>query len=189
MMFLKEVSDAGHFATGLFEHIVLFCRLWVILQLLWKAVKWHLLHSGLAAHHTGLLVQMMTWSKITYGWQYVSNMVNIFEKLLDIFFLYWQNVSNTSKVLCKATIQVSSHLFQWPTGSEWCGTFYFVKDSLITSFPMTRMSVTLHMLWRQSHHIYSYVQQEVSDIAHVVKHSLITSFPMTNREWVTLDIC
>jgi len=41
---------------------------------------------------------------------------------------------------------------------------------------------------RQSDHIFSYDQQEVSDIAHLWKGSLITSFPITNSEWVTLHI-
>ena len=84
---------------------------------------------------------------------------------------------------------------------------HFVKSSLITSFPVTnRLWVTLHILWkavsshlslwptvceccctfceRQSHHICSYDQQQVSDIVHSVKGSLI----MTNRKWVTLHI-
>ena len=59
-----------------------------------------------------------------------------------------------------------SHLILWPTGSEWHCTF----------------------CERQSHHIFSYDQQEVSDIAHFVKDSLITSFPMVNRLWVTSHI-
>ena len=88
---------------------------------------------------------------------------------------------------------------------------HIVKGSLITSFPATnREWVTLHTLWeaiwshhflwptasvwhcvfceRQSHHIFSYDKQLVSDIAHSVKGSLITSFPMTNSKWVTLHI-
>ena len=36
---------------------------------------------------------------------------------------------------------------------------------------------------------FAYVQQYVSNIAHIVKGSLMTSFPMTNRKWVTLHIC
>ena len=45
LIFLKQVSDAGHFATGHFGHVVLFYRLWVTLKLLWKAVRSHLLYS------------------------------------------------------------------------------------------------------------------------------------------------
>ena len=46
----------------------------------------------------------------------------------------------------------------------------------------------LHILWKQSHHNFSYDQQYVSDIAHFVKGSLITSFPITNSLWATLHI-
>ena len=66
-------------------------------------------------------------------------------------------------ILRKAT---SWHLFLWPTASKWYCTF----------------------CERLSHHIFSYDQQRVSDIAHFVKGSLITSFPMTNSLWVTLHI-
>ncbi len=68
-----------------------------------------------------------------------------------------------SKILWKA---VSSHLFLWLTGSEWHCAF----------------------CERQSHHIFSCDQQEVSDIAHFVKGSLITFCPLTNSLWVTLHI-
>jgi hypothetical protein len=40
--------------------------------------------------------------------------------------------------------------------------------------------LTLHICEKQSHHIISYEQQDVSDLLHLVKGSLITSFPMTN---------
>jgi hypothetical protein len=61
---------------------------------------------------------------------------------------------------------VLSHPFLWTTASEWHGT----------------------CCERQSHHMFSYDQQGVSDIAHVVKGILITCFGMTNSQWVTLDI-
>ena len=129
-------------------------------------------------------------------------------------------------ILSKA---VWSHLFLWPTASEWyckfcerqsdhifsygqqevSGITHFVKGSLITSFPMTNsLWVALHILWktvsshlflwptgsewhctfckRQCHDIFSYDQQQASDIAYFVKGSIIISFPMTNSKWVTL---
>jgi len=48
---------------------------------------------------------------------------------------------------------------------------HFVKGCLITSFLMTnRKWVALHMMYeRKSNHIFSYGQQEVSDIAHFVR--------------------
>jgi len=64
---------------------------------------------------------------------------------------------------------------------------HFVKDSLITSFPMTnRKWVTLlHIVWKLvSDHIFSCYQQEVNDTAYFVKSSLITSFPVSiGSEW------
>ena len=119
---------------------------------------------------------------------------------------------------------VSSHLFLWPIDSQWNCTFckmavsshceqqevsdiaHFVKDSLITYFPMTNSKwVILHILWRQPHHSFSfdrkwvtlhilwkqvssYDQQRVRNIRHSVTGSLITSFSMTNSRWVTLHI-
>ena len=59
----------------------------------------------------------------------------------------------------------SSHLFLWPTACEWHCTFCEM----------------------QSDDIFSYDQQQVSDIAHFVKGSLITSF-LINSKWVTLYI-
>jgi len=96
--------------------------------------------------------------------------------------------------------------------SMWATLKMFVKGSLMRSFLLTTsLWVMLHILWEQSHHIFpypiacgwhctfcgrqschifSYDQQEVSDIiGHFVKGSLITSFAMTNsRKWVTLHI-
>ena len=87
---------------------------------------------------------------------------------------------------------------------------HFVKGSLMASSPMTnREWVPLHILWKaasshlsllltgcewhcmfcewQSHHIFSYDQQFVSEIAHVVpKGILIASFPMANSLWAAL---
>ena len=98
------------------------------------------------------------------------------------------------------------------TNREWVTLHILWKAVSSTSFPMTNSlwAVTLHILWkavsshlflwltackwhctlceRLSHHIFSYDQQLVSDIAHFVKDSLITYFPMTNSEWVTLQI-
>ena len=125
----------------------------------------------------------MTLSKFTHVQQYVSNIAHFVKGSLITSFLIMTNRKwVTLHVLWKA---VSSHLFWlWPTASEWHCTF----------------------CERQSHHIFSYDQQEVSDIAHIVKGSCITCFPiqqrvsyirhfvrssftsllMTNRKWVTL---
>ena len=110
-------------------------------------------------------------------------------------------------ILWKAVL---SYPLLWPTVCEWHCTF--VKGSLITSFPMTN-SKFAHFLtcisnpvssyffllpteseWhctfceRQSHHIFFFDQQGVSDIPHFLKGILVTSFPITNSKWVTLHI-
>ena len=66
----------------------------------------------------------------------------------------------TLKIFLKA---VSSHLFLWPTVCEWHCTF----------------------CKRQSHHIFSNVQQQVSNVANSVKDCLIASCPITNSLWET----
>ena len=91
------------------------------------------------------------------------------------------------------------------TNSKWVTLNIFVEGCFITPFSMANsLWVTLHTLWkavssysflwptaseqyctfyeRQSHHILSYDQQSVSDIAHSVNGSLITSY---NQQWVS----
>ena len=118
-----------------------------------------------------------------FWWMAVSSHLSMTDREWVIFHSLWK--------------AVSSHLFLWPTGSEWNCTFcerqphhisydqqgvsdilHSMKCSLITSFPMTSLWVTLHILWkvvsshlflwptvcewhcafceRQSHHIFSY---------------------------------
>ena len=157
-------------------------RMWATLHILWKAVWSFLWPTGSEWHCT------------------------FCETSLIICFPMTNRKWVTLHILWKA---IWSHVFLWPTASEWHCTF--CETSLITCFPMTnRKWVTLHILWkavwshlflwptasewhctfceRQSDHIFSYDQQQVSDIAHFVKGSLITFFPMTNRKWVTLHI-
>ena len=132
----------------------------------------------------------------------MSNIANMFAKLFHPY--SWQEVSDIEDFCGRQFHHIFSYHQQPVSDIAHC-----VKCSLITSFPITnRMWVTLHSLWkavtshislsptgcewhctfceRQPHHIFSYDQQQVSEIAHFVKGSLITSFPITNRMWVTL---
>ena len=79
---------------------------------------------------------------------------------------------------------VSSHLFLWPTGCEWHCTLWNTVSSHLFLWP-TACEWHCTFCQIQFHHIFSYYQQHVSDIAHFVKD---TSFPITNRKWVTLHI-
>ena len=100
----------------------------------------------------------------------------------------------------------SSHIFLWPTASEWHCTF------CVTSFPMTNRMWVTKLCERQSHGVsliflmenrqwvklqmtvswhfinFSDGKQAVSEVANCVKGSLMTSVPMTNSLWVTLSI-
>ena len=151
------------------------------------------------------------------------------ESSLITFFSFDQTVCKSHYTFSERD---SSHHFLWPKACEWHWTFYKRQGSLITFIPMTnREWVTLHIVWvavlwhifllptasewyctlceRQFHHILSYDQQQVSDIAHFVKHShhiffydqqavsgiahfvkgsLITPIPIMNREWVALHV-
>jgi hypothetical protein len=92
----------------------------------------------------------------------------------------------TWHILWKA---VSSHLFLWSSGSEWHCTFCEMQSHHIFSYDQQQVSDIAHFVkCSRLTHISSYDEQEVSDIAHFVKGSLITSFLMTNSLWVTLHI-
>ena len=88
----------------------------------------------------------------------------------------------TLHILWKA---VPSHLFLWPTASEWHSRCCERQSHHIFSYDQQKVSAIADFL-RDS--ISSYDEQLVSDIADFVKDSLMTSFPMTNSKWVTLDI-
>ena len=96
----------------------------------------------------------------------------------------WVNI--TLHILWKV---VSSHLFLWPTASEW-HCIFCRRDShhIFSLWPtVCEQHSSCTLCKRQSHHIFSYHdQQQVRDIpvAHSVKGSLITFFPLTNSLWV-----
>ncbi len=184
------VSGIGitHFVKGsLITSLPMTNRLWVTLPILWKVVSSHLF----------LWPTGGVWNCTFFEWQ--SHHI----------FSYDQQVVSEISPFVKGSLITS-----FPTTNRlWVTLHILWKGSLITSFPMTNSKwVALHILWkevsshlflwftvcewhctfceRQSHYIFSYDQQGVSDIAHSVKGSLtITSFPMTNSEWVALHNC
>ena len=196
--------------------------------MLWKAVWSHLFLWPTASEWHRTFCERRSDHTFSYDQQQVGDIAHLVKEGLITSFPMTNREWVTLHIVWKT---VWSHLFLWPTGCEWHCTFcerrsdhifsydqqlvsdiaHVVKDSLITSFPMTNSKwVTLHILWkkvwshlflwptgsewrctlceRQSDHIFSYDQQVVSDIAHFVKGSLITSFPMTNSLWVTLHM-
>ncbi len=160
--------------------------LWVILQMLWKAdssqlflwpivCEWHctccessLIASFPMANRKWVTLHIL-WKQshhiLSYDQQEVSDIVQLVK---GTSFPRTNSKWVTLHMLCKT---ISSHLFQWPTGSEWHCTF--CEGNVITSFPMTNSE---------------WVEQQVSDITHLVKASLIMSCHMTNRKWETLHI-
>ena len=170
--------------------------LWAILHILQKTVSSRLLYDQQSVSD---IVHSVNGSLITsYNQQSVSNKLHILWKTVSSHLFLWPIASEWHWIfLWKA---VSSHLFLWPIVCEWhcilcerqfhhilsydqqqvSNIVHFMRDSLITSFPMTNsLWVTLHILWmavssrlitnsgwaisctfyeRQSHHIFFYDQ-------------------------------
>jgi len=164
--------------------------LWVRLHILWKAVSSHLFNlwpTGSEWDCTFCERQSHDSHHIfSYDQQKVSEIVALFVKgsLITSFPMTnrkWVRLH----IVWKA---VSSHLFLWPTASEWDCT---VKGSLIKSFPMTnRKWVTLYILWKAMISLHLFLLPTATCECHCtfVKGSPITLVYMTNRLWVTLYI-
>ena len=97
-----------------------------------------------AQSHAGLMVQRWCNQNLPMA----NSMWARLQLFLRTSFMhfYSHRMWVTLKILWKV-VQVLSHLFLWPTGSEWC--CIFCEGNLITSFPMTNsLWVTLHILWK-----------------------------------------
>ena len=222
------VSDIAHFMQGSWVLSCLFLCPTVCER------HWHCIFCERQSHHIFCITNSMwvtlnifKWKEVSshiFLWQqFVSDIAHFVKGSLIISFLMTNSKwvpshfvngslitsfpmtnslqSVTLHILWKA---VSSHLFLWPTGSEWHCTF--CDSQVIFSYDQQRVSDIAHLvsshlfIWptasewhctfceRHSHHLFSYDQQRVSDIAHFVKGTLITSFPMTNSLWVTLHV-
>ena len=136
---------------------------WVTLHIWWKAVSSHHFLWWTASEWHCTLCDRQCRHIISYDKQEVSDIAHVVKGSLITSFPMTNRKWVTLHIVWKA---VSSHHFLWWTGSEWHCT----------------------VCERQSHQMFSYDQQYVSDIAHFLKGSPITSFPMTNRKWVTLHI-
>ena len=160
----QQVSDIAHFVEGsLITSFPMTNSMWVTLDILWKAVSSHLYLWPTVCEWHWTFCERQSHHIFSHDQQQVSDIAHFVKGSLITSFPMTNSLRVTLHILWKA---VWSHLFPWPTASKWHCTF----------------------CERQSHHIFSYDQQQVSDIAHFVKGSLITSVPMTNRMWVTLHI-
>ena len=116
-------------------------RMWVRLHMLWKAVSSHLFLWPTVCEWDCTFCEGQSCHIVSYDAQDVSEIPHFVKgSPLPMTNRKWA----TLHLLWKA---VSWHLFLWPTGSEWHCTF---------------------CEW-QSHHMLSYDQQNVSDIAHFWK--------------------
>ena len=136
---------------------------WVTLQILWKAVSSNLFPWPTACEWHCRFCERQSHHIFSYVQQTVSDIADFVKGSLITSFPMTNREWVIIHILWKA---VSSNLFPWPTACEWHCRF----------------------CERQSHHIFSYVQQTVSDVPHFMKGSMIKSFPMTNSLWVTLQI-
>ena len=137
-------------------------------------------HRRLAAGHAGLLFQKWPYQKSSYGQQHHGNVSNILLKHYSMYFIH--TTPGCEQDWRYLWMVVSSHLFPWPTGSEWHCTFYERPSHHIFSYNQQEVSdiAKCHL----SITSFNYDQQPVSNIAHFVKGSLITSFVWpTESEW------
>ena len=157
----QVVSDIAHFVKGsLVTSFPMTNSKWVTLHILWKAVSSHLFPWLTASEWHCTFCEGQSHHIFSYDQQLVSDIAHFVKYSFITSFPITNSMWVTLHILWKI------HLFLSPTGSEWLCTF----------------------CERQSHHIFSYHQQRVSDIVHFVKGSLITSFPITHSLWVTLYI-
>ena len=176
---------------------------WVALHILWR--QFYHIFSYIQQFVSDIAHFTKSISFHLFSWPTASKYIGHF---VSSHFPYYQQFVRTLHMLWKTVL---SHHFLSPTGSGWHCTFCTRQSRLITSFPINNSMWIMALLWkafseshlflwqtacmshcrfceRQSDHIFSYYQQEVSDIWHFMKAGLITSFPMINSKWVTLDI-
>ena len=152
------MSKIAHFMKGrIITSFPMTNRMWVTEDILWNAVSSDLLLWPTASE----------WDDCTF-YETVSSELFLYQQLVSEIAHLWKAVSSHLSYSMWVTVHilwntVSSHLFLWPTASEWDCTF------------CERQS-------HDSHHIFSYNQQPVSEIAHFVKHYLIPSHPITNSK-------
>ncbi len=177
---------------------------WVTLHILWKAIWSRLFLSPTACEwHCTAFGERQSDHIFSYGQQRVSDIAHFVEGSLIILSfpmansewvtlhcILWKAITSFPMTNRWVTLDIcerqSHHIFPM-TNSKWVTLCILWKA--VSSHIANREWVTLHILWKAAPlHIFSYHQQQVSDISHFVKGGLITSFPMTNSMWVTFHI-
>ena len=133
-----------HFVNGsLISSFPMTNRMWVILQILQKAVLWHIFLTNSKWMISHIVWKLVT-SHLLLSQQLVSDMAN-FAKVSLITSFSMTTVCEWHCIFCG---RQSHHIFS----NEWqeVGDIaHFVKGSLVPSLHITnRMWVTLHILWK-----------------------------------------
>ncbi len=178
----QEASDIGHFVKG---SLITSCPMtnskWVTLYIWWQVVsshlsiwptasEWYCTFCERKSHHTFSILwptasewhwtfcERQSHHIFSYDQQQVSDIAHSVKGILVISSPMTKRKWVTMHILWKV---VSWHLHLWPTASEWHCTF----------------------CERQSHHIFFYGQQVVSDIALCTKLSSHLCLWTTVCEW------
>jgi len=138
------VSDAGHSVAKQFGYkVLLFYRLWAILQVLWKIVKSHLSlwPTGSELDCTSVKGSLITSLMTNSGW--VTYHICEWHSY-QIFSFDQQQVSDKVAHFVEGSLITSFPI----TNSEWV-TLHTLWKAVSSTFPMTnREWVTLHILWK-----------------------------------------
>jgi len=184
-------------------------RKWVTFHILWNAASSHLLLSPTASEWHSHFVKgslltsfpMTTESEwqctfcerqshhiLSHYQQLVSDIAHPMKGSLVTSFPMTIRKCVALHILWKP---ISSHLFLWPTASEWHSTSCERQPPHhIFSYYQQRVSDIAHFMKGSLMTLITsfYHQQRVSDTAHFVKGCILTYFPITDSEWVTLHI-
>ena len=153
----QGVSHIAHCERQSHQNLFLWpISLWVTLDILWKAVSPLFLMTN---RKWATLKMLGVWSYLS-PWQTGSKWHC--KRQSDYAFSYDQQ--GVSDIVYSIKGSLIIHYILWPIAGEWYCTFHETVP-LITSFPIKRKWVTLHLLWNTVSSYISYHQQGVSDIA------------------------
>ncbi len=177
----QSVSDIAHVVkNSLITSFLIINSKWVTLHILWTAVSSHLSLWPTG----GQLHCMFKCSLVTYYFPMINSLwvtLHILWKAVSSHLSYdqWQSVSDIGQF----EKDISSYNEQEVSGK----VAHFVIGSLITPSPWPTACewhcIFCWICWSQSHHIFPYDQQRVSDIAHLWKAVTVLSLWPTGSEW------
>ncbi len=176
----QSASDIAHFVKAFSSHL-----LWL------TGSEWHCTFCERQSHQI-----------LSHNQQFVSDITHFMKGSLIRSFL-WPTDCEWQHILWKAVITsslmsnslwvtlhifwkaVSSDIFIWLPVCQWHCTFCDRQSHQIFSYDQQIVSDIAHSVKGR---LITYDWQPVSDIAHFVKSSLVRCFPMTNSLWATLHM-